>query len=62
VRIRELEHSRADWKARALSAEGQAPTRDASGAAADEDSGEEPPAAPVPTRFANYHHSLEAIQ
>ena len=62
VRIRDLEHSRAYWKARALSAEGQAPARDASGAAADEDGGEEPPAAPVPTRLANHRHSLEAIQ
>lgn len=65
VRIRDLEHSRAYWKARALSAQSQAPVGDASGAETEEDSGEEPPAAPaaqVATRIANHHHSLEVIQ
>jgi hypothetical protein len=62
VRIRDLEHSRAYWKARALAAEGQAPARAASDGDTDEDSGEEPPPALVPTRVTNHHHSLEAIQ
>jgi hypothetical protein len=62
VRIRDLEHGLAYWKARASSAEGQAPERDASGAEAYGDSGEEPPAAPVPTRVASHPHSLEVIQ
>jgi len=52
VRIRDLEHSRAYWKARALVAEGQAPASAASGGETDEESGqergEEPPAAPMP--------------
>jgi len=43
VRIRDLEHSRAYWKARALAAEGQAPASDASGGETDADRGEEPP-------------------
>lgn len=62
VRIRDLERSRAYWKARALSAEDRAPARDASSAETEEDSGEEPPAALVPTRVANHHHSLEVMQ
>jgi hypothetical protein len=62
VRIRDLEHSRAYWKARALAAEGQAPAREASGGETDEDSGEEPPMALVPTRLANHHHFLEVMQ
>jgi hypothetical protein len=62
VRIRDLEHSRAYWKARALSAEGRAPARDAGGGEADEDGGEEPPAVLVPTPVANHRYSLEAIQ
>jgi hypothetical protein len=62
VRIRDLEHSRAYWKARALAAEGQAPASAASGGETDEDSGEEPPRALVPTRIPNHHHSLEVIQ
>jgi hypothetical protein len=62
VRIRDLERSRAYWKARALSAEGRVPARDASGTRGDEDGGEEPPAAPVPTRVANHRYSLEAMQ
>jgi hypothetical protein len=62
VRIRDLEHSRAYWRARALAAEGQAPGSDACGGEADEDSGEEPPPVLVPTRLANHHHSLEVMQ
>lgn len=62
VRIRDLEHSRAYWKARALAAEDQAPASDASGGDTDEDSGEEPPMALVATRLANHHHSLEVMQ
>jgi len=62
VRIRDLEHSRAYWKARALAAEGQAPARDASGGDTEEDGGEEPPPALVPTRVTNHHHSLEVMQ
>jgi hypothetical protein len=66
VRIRDLEHSRAYWKARALAAEGHAPASAASGGDKDEESGqgrgEEPPAALVTTRLANHHHSLEVMQ
>ena len=62
VRIRDLEDSRADWKARALAAEGQAPASAASGGETDEERGEEPPMALVPTRLANHHHSLEVMQ
>jgi hypothetical protein len=62
VRIRDLEHSRAYWKARALAAEGQAPARAASGGDTDEDGGEEPPPALVPTRLTNHHHCLEVMQ
>ncbi len=62
VRIRDLEHSRAYWKARALAAEGQAPASDASGGETDADSGEEPPTALVPTRLTNHHHSLAVMQ
>ena len=66
VRIRDLEHSRAYWKSRALAAEGQAPAGDASGSKTDTQKGgesdEEPPTALVPTRVANHHHSLEVIQ
>lgn len=62
VRIRDLEHSRAYWKARALAAEGQAPASEASGGDTDEESGEEPPAALVPTRLTNHHHSLEVMR
>jgi hypothetical protein len=62
VRIRDLEHSRAYWKARALGAEGQAPARDASGADAEEDGGEEPPPALVPAHLTNHHYCVEAIQ
>jgi len=63
VRIRDLEHSRAYWKARALAAEeGQTPARAASGGDTEEDGGEEPPPALVPTRVTNHHHCLEAIQ
>jgi hypothetical protein len=62
VRIRDLEHSRAYWKARALAAEGQAPASDASGGETGEESGEEPPTALVPTRLTNHHHSLEVMQ
>jgi len=62
VRIRDLEHSRAYWRARAVAAEGQAPAREASGGETDQDSGEEPPAGLVPTRLANHHHSLEVMQ
>jgi hypothetical protein len=62
VRIRDLEHSRAYWKARALAAEGQAPASDASGGEAGEERGEEPPPALVPTRLANHHHCLEVMQ
>lgn len=43
VRIRDLEHSRAYWKARALAAEDRAPGSDASGGESDGQSGEEPP-------------------
>ena len=62
VRIRDLEYSRAYWKTRALAAEGQAPASDASGGKSDEDRGEEPPTALIPTRLPNHHHSLEVIQ
>lgn len=63
VRIRDLEHSRAYWKTRALAAEeGQAPAREASGGETEEDGGEEPPPALVPTRLTNHHYSVEAIQ
>jgi len=62
VRIRDLEHSRAYWKTRALAAESQAPTRTASGDDTEEDSSEEPPPALVPTRLTNHHHSLEVMQ
>jgi len=63
VRIRDLEHSRAYWKARALAAEeGQAPGSDASGGDTEEDGGEEPPPALVPTRVTNHYHSLEVMQ
>jgi hypothetical protein len=63
VRIRDLEHSRAYWKARALAAEeGQAPGSDASGGDTEEDGGEEPPPALVPTRVTNHHHCLEVMQ
>lgn len=62
VRIRDLEYSRAYWKTRALAAEGQASARDAFGGQTDEDRGEEPPTAPIPTRLPNHHHSLEVIQ
>jgi hypothetical protein len=62
VRIRDLEHSRAYWKARALATEGQTPASEASGGESDEDSGEGPPTALVPTRVANHRHSLEVIQ
>jgi hypothetical protein len=62
VRIRDLERSRAYWKARALSGEDAVPARDASGTRGDGDGGEEPPAAPVPTRVANHRHSLEVMQ
>jgi hypothetical protein len=62
VRIRDLEHSRAYWKARALAAAGQAPASAASGGETDEARGEEPTTALVPTRLANHHHSLEVIQ
>ena len=62
VRIRDLEHSRAYWKTRALSAQRQAPARDASAAETDEDSGEEPPAALVPKYVANHRYSVEVMQ
>jgi hypothetical protein len=62
VRIRDLEDSRAYWKARALVAEGQAPASAASGGETDKERGEEPPMALVPTRLANHHYSLEVMQ
>lgn len=62
VRIRDLEDSRAYWKARALAAEGSAPARDASDGETNEERGEEPPTVLVPTRLANHHHSLEVMQ
>jgi hypothetical protein len=62
VRIRNLEDSRAYWKARAVAAEGQAPASAATGGETDEEPGEEPPMALVPTRLANHHHSLEVMQ
>lgn len=62
VRIRDLERSRAYWKARALAAEDQAPASGASGGETDEVSGEEPPTALVPTRLTNHHHSPEVMQ
>jgi len=62
VRIRDLERSRAYWKARALAAAGQAPASGASGGETNEKRGDEPPMALVPTRVANHHHSLEVIQ
>jgi len=62
VRIRDLEHSRAYWKARALAAEDQAPASGASGGETGEASGEGPPTALAPTRLANHHHSLEVMQ
>jgi hypothetical protein len=62
VRIRDLERSRAYWKARALAAEDAAPASNAAGGGSDERNGEEPPMALVPTRITNHHHSLEVIQ
>lgn len=62
VRIRDLEDSRAYWKARALVAEGQAPASAASGGETDEERDKEPPMALAPTRLANHHHSLEVMQ
>jgi hypothetical protein len=59
VRIRDLEHSRAYWKARALAAEeGQAPGSDASGGDTAEDGGEEPPPALVRHYVASAHDRL----
>lgn len=43
VRIRDLEHSRAYWKTRALAAEGGASASGAAGGGSGEDSGKEPP-------------------
>jgi len=62
VRIRDLERSRAYWKARALAGEDQAPAGGASGGETDAASGKEPPTALVPTRLANHHHALEVMQ
>ena len=62
VRIRDLEHSRAYWKERALSAEGRATASDGAGGEADEGGGEQPPAAPVPTQVVNHQHCLEVMQ
>jgi hypothetical protein len=62
VRIRDLEHSRAYWKARAVAAEGRVPTGNAGGGDTDGDSSEEPPPARVPTRLTNHYYSVEAIQ
>jgi hypothetical protein len=62
VRIRDLERSRAYWKARALAAGDQTPASGTSGGGTDEDNHDEPPMAMVPTRVANHHHCLEVIQ
>ena len=60
VRIRDLEHSRAYWKARALAAEEQdlAPAPTAQKPLEDED--DTPPQRMTP--IANHHHSLEVMQ
>jgi hypothetical protein len=62
VRIRDLEHSRSYWRARALAAEGQAPASAASGGEAHEHRGARQSMSLVPTRVANHHHSLEVMQ
>lgn len=62
VRIRDLECSRAYWKARALAAEDQTPASGASGGETDAASGDESPMARVQTHIANHHHCLEGIQ
>jgi len=62
VRIRDLERSRAYWKARALAAGGETPASGTSGGETDEDNREEPPMALVPTRITNHHHCLKEIQ
>jgi hypothetical protein len=59
VRIRDLEHSRSYWKERALAAEGRAPASGVGDGETDANGSEE---APVPTRVANHHHSLEVMQ
>ncbi|EIC23678.1 hypothetical protein Thi970DRAFT_00392 [Thiorhodovibrio frisius] len=61
VRIRDLERSRAYWKARALAAGDQTPANGTSGGETEAASGDEPPMAMVPTRVANHHHCLEVI-
>jgi len=61
VRIRDLERSRAYWKARALAVEGETSASGTSGGETDAASGDEPPMAMVPTRVANHHHCLEVI-
>lgn len=62
VRIRDLERSRAYWKARALATGGQTPASGASGGETDAASDEEPPMAMALTRLTNHHHCLEVIQ
>jgi predicted nucleic acid-binding Zn-ribbon protein len=62
VRIRDLEHSRAYWKERALAAEEAAARADAAGGGSGERRRDEPPMALMPTPIANHHHSLEAIE
>ena len=59
VRIRDLEHSRSYWKERALAAEGRALASGVGDGETDAKASEE---APVPTRVANHHHSLEVMQ
>ena len=49
VRIRDLERSRAYWKARALAVEGETSASGTSGGETDAASGDEPPMAMVPT-------------
>jgi hypothetical protein len=61
IRIRDLERSRAYWKARALAAGGKTSASGASDGETDEDNRDEPPMAMVPTRVANHHHCLEVI-
>jgi len=62
VRIRDLERSRAYWKARALAVGGETSASGTSGGETDAASGDEPTMALVPTRITNHHHCLEVIQ
>ncbi len=60
VRMRDLEHSRAYWKARALAAEEQHPAPATKAQKPVEDEDDTPPQWATPV--ANHHHALEVIQ